>query len=343
MQVITDAHLERAKELLVGRCQVSADGDHWISTDANAQISVYRERQHLQFTAAMWLYAIERHLNNKSNDVVIRRMCTALHCINPCHQVLTSRSWSRFNVDGDWTYLASVVKNHTSEQDNGCLLWTGHVSSIGVTIFNNMSVHRLVYFLNHGRIKTLPDGHCISRSCGTPTCVASDHLLLVPTNRHVVDEVTEDFCVAARSFIIDRVCYVDDHWIATTKLGNGPYPRANFRERKWKLNRLSWIAFHSKPVPQGQIIRHICKEKTCINPAHLETGTHSDNNNADRVRDGTVCRGKRCHRTTIDEETARAIKQSKGEMTQKARAAKFGVTHRIVRGIDNGTSWSWVE
>jgi DNA invertase Pin-like site-specific DNA recombinase len=40
-------------------------------------------------------------------------------------------------------------------------------------------------------------------------------------------------------------------------------------------------------IPQGLIIRHKCKSKLCVNPAHLELGTYRQNS-LDRFRDGTM-------------------------------------------------------
>ena len=53
-------------------------------------------------------------------------------------------------------------------------------------------------------------------------------------------------------------------------------------------------------LPEGQIVRHICKNKNCIAIEHLELGTHKENS-LDRIRDGTMRRGEEHPNASIDE------------------------------------------
>ena len=36
---------------------------------------------------------------------------------------------------------------------------------------------------------------------------------------------------------------------------------------------------HKGPVPEGMVVRHMCDVRRCINPDHLELGTHQENIN----------------------------------------------------------------
>ncbi len=44
----------------------------------------------------------------------------------------------------------------------------------------------------------------------------------------------------------------------------------------------------------------------------------------------------------MSKETARAIKNSKGEGTQKERAEKFNTSRKNVYSIDSGKTWAWI-
>jgi HNH endonuclease len=41
-------------------------------------------------------------------------------------------------------------------------------------------------------------------------------------------------------------------------------------------HRFSYEAHHGK-IPAGKIVRHLCNWKWCVNPHHLEIGTHIQN------------------------------------------------------------------
>jgi HNH endonuclease len=50
------------------------------------------------------------------------------------------------------------------------------------------------------------------------------------------------------------------------------------RSRKNKLAHIiSWETANGRKVPEGLEVMHICDLRQCVNPAHLELGTTSDN------------------------------------------------------------------
>lgn len=76
--------------------------------------------------------------------------------------------------------------------------------------------------------------------------------------------------------------------------------KADGRDYK-KAHRIAYQIFHG-PIPEGHVIRHKCDNKPCVNPSHLESGTHRDN-----VKDA-ISRGLRsntCRRcdVTFDAQT----------------------------------------
>ncbi len=75
---------------------------------------------------------------------------------------------------------------------------------------------------------------------------------------------------------------------------------------------------------------------------HLQTGTTKENA-ADKILHHTDNRGEAHYKASITQDTARAILQSKGKGTAKQRAAEFGTTCAVVRGIDGGRNWKSVR
>lgn len=65
-------------------------------------------------------------------------------------------------------------------------------------------------------------------------------------------------------------CWV---WQRATAAG---YGRIKFRGRLDLAHRVSWTLFRGE-IPEGMTIDHLCRNRACINPHHLEPVTHSEN------------------------------------------------------------------
>ena len=113
--------------------------------------------------------------------------------------------------------------------------------------------------------------------------------------------------------------------------------------QRFMSHRVAWELTHGE-IPEGLIVRHKCRGK-CCNPAHLELGTHAENN-ADMVRDGTSARGIRNPSNVLTEAQARCIKQRLAEYTRGlcvVLAKEYGVSYRTIHAIMNGENWAWLD
>lgn len=91
-----------------------------------------------------------------------------------------------------------------------------------------------------------------------------------PTNPERIDEA-----VLARFWC--KVEKSDDCWLWTAKrnqLGYGKF--AVTSQREVYAQRFAWEAEHG-PVPAVRERDHLCRNRACVNPAHMEPVTHREN------------------------------------------------------------------
>lgn len=107
------------------------------------------------------------------------------------------------------------------------------------------------------------------------------------------------------------------------------------------LNRIAF-RFWNGPISDGLHVRHRCDNPPCMNPAHLELGSHDDNMR-DMVERGRSPRGNRNGRAKVTEAQVRAIRQraSSGE-THAALASEFGLSRPAISFIVTRRNWQHV-
>lgn len=64
-------------------------------------------------------------------------------------------------------------------------------------------------------------------------------------------------------------------WTAATN--NGGYGVFRLNGRQVYAHRLAWVIAHQAPLPTSLTIDHVCRNRTCVNPEHLEAVTHRVN------------------------------------------------------------------
>lgn len=80
-----------------------------------------------------------------------------------------------------------------------------------------------------------------------------------------------------KEYLLKRVTKAPgkDCWFWNGSL-NGGYGRSNINGKQQYAHRLSYEAFVG-PIPEGMYLDHLCRNRSCINPEHLEIVTHAEN------------------------------------------------------------------
>jgi hypothetical protein len=100
-------------------------------------------------------------------------------------------------------------------------------------------------------------------------------------------------------------------WIGINRPNDQGYVYVQINGKHHKLHRLSYVAFKGE-IPKGMELDHLCRNRNCANPEHLEAVTHTENLNRSPVQKGKkqyckrghiltnnniyyyICRGYRC-------------------------------------------------
>jgi HNH endonuclease len=85
---------------------------------------------------------------------------------------------------------------------------------------------------------------------------------------------------------------------------------------------------HVGPVPEGLQLDHLCRNKRCVNPTHLEPVTNRENTHR-----GAMAK--------LDADAVRFIRTSGHTITELAQ--RFGVSRKTVRLARQGVTWTNVE
>ncbi len=109
-------------------------------------------------------------------------------------------------------------------------------------------------------------------------------------------------------------------WIWTGAKNQDGYGATSLRGVHMAAHRASFLLYRG-PIRDGLQVRHSCDTPACVNPNHLELGTHIDN-----MQDMTD-RGRRVRKLSV----ADTILVSRSNEPNAVLAAQYGVAERTIR------------
>ena len=128
-------------------------------------------------------------------------------------------------------------------------------------------------------------------------------------------------------------------WLWTGCRNRYGYGQFDMNGKTRTAHQVSWL-LSNRSIPEGHVLRHKCRNRHCVNPEHLETGTVAENN-ADKIRDGTTNRGIKHPMVKLTEEQVREIRARATE-SQTLLAEEYGVSNRAISQIITRKRWAWL-
>jgi HNH endonuclease len=98
-----------------------------------------------------------------------------------------------------------------------------------------------------------------------------------------------------------------------------------------------------EPLQKGELVRHLCDNKLCINPEHLRKGTQMENVQ-DAIKNGRIRRGSQRPEALYDELQIYGVKvlMKNTDLTNSEIEYITKVSKCTIEGVRSGKQWKHV-
>lgn len=189
----------------------------------------------------------------------------------------------QFTIMMDTPGLLESIEAKLERPRPDCLIWPGAADrGYGRVWVDGQAkrTHRVVWELKNGPI---PAGLTIDHLCRIRACCNTEHMELVTLgeNARRAHPHRQRVTLGSRNprlvrppievRVMDRCTVTEDgHWL----FGGAIHPRGYGQISKGGrgaalTHRVMWESWHG-PVPAGFVVSHLCDQKTCCNPEHLQ-------------------------------------------------------------------------
>lgn len=131
-----------------------------------------------------------------------------------------------------------------------------------------------------------------------------------------------------------------DCWVWTRTRNDNGYGRFMISPHWVAAHRFAYEQFKG-PIPEGMQIRHMCHNRLCCNPSHLEVGTAKDNAQ-DAVNAGRNSKGETHGNSKLTSADVIQIRQNPERLKTVELAKRFRVSVGTISNIKTGKIWRHV-
>lgn len=144
----------------------------------------------------------------------------------------------------------------------------------------------------------------------------------------------------ARFFSKVAVGKDNECWEWQGRLNKKSYGEISINNKVYLAHRYSLSLVVGPLEGPRTVVRHKCDNPRCVNPNHLETGTHQENMADRQIRDRTA-RGEQNGRAKVTPDMVRKIRADTRSALQIA--PEYGLTDTAVRYIKRRVTWAHIS